>query len=556
MYIRSIVVLGVALALVPGVFGAKKTAEEKAAETRDKEKKTAAKNEQTYEKLKQFSLDLYANDTDFKDAADRDFDLVQQQHSEDAFRRNVSRRSQTVAIHEDRFRSYDYGALYDNLVIQDYVNRIGQRLVPDDSEKLFAFRLVAHPIPFAETLSTGTIYVSTGLVALLDNEAQLSYVLGHEMAHVYKDHWRLKSMMKLGEPEYNKKQETKRAWWGLIGVAAGAATGAAIGRDAQSAGIGALVGGVGGYIAGAVINRGMNLDWDKVQEDEADQVAFKAALKCNYDVKEVPKLYASLQNSAAKDNRVALGFIGSRKRVRERLENAKDLIGNAYKADLEAKEKAGVLIGDNPDYRHLMAELKRDNGIMAYYYDMFDLAKKNLSEAVSIRSNDPTANYFYGKVLELVARTPEETKLAEQSFVSAAKYDKRHQNFGSHLHLALALMGEKNEANQAQVIEELKSYVDGYLTFSISNARSTALLPPNLDTIYDYLTLTGEDSWMPTVPENAPLVYGGDSPDLQPASLTPVGTSAPSVAVPASQPQPAPPAKKGLIPLPLPLRKK
>ena len=73
-----------------------------------------------------------------------------------------------------------YGQLYDNPILLRYVNTLGQRLVPRNSPNLYAFRLLLDPMPRAMSLSTGTIYVSTGLVSMLDNEAQLSYVLAHD----------------------------------------------------------------------------------------------------------------------------------------------------------------------------------------------------------------------------------------------------------------------------------------------------------------------------------------------------------------------------------------
>src|SRR5438270_430099 len=113
-------------------------------------------------------------------------------HSEEAFNVNTSGHSGLVSVHEDTWRRHVN--LYDNLLVQDHVNRIGQRLVPNDSEKLFAFRVVPDPTPLARALSTGTIYVSTGLISMLDSEAQLAYVLAHEMAHVHLDHWKEKTM--------------------------------------------------------------------------------------------------------------------------------------------------------------------------------------------------------------------------------------------------------------------------------------------------------------------------------------------------------------------------
>jgi len=553
MKLRHVILLGLVAGLFTTTPGAaklpgKKSKEQKETEGRQKQVTKAAKDERNYEKLKDFSLNLYENDIEFRDAVEKKCEEILQAHSNKAFQMNISPPSHTIVIREDRFRRHS--GLYDNLVVQDYVNRLGQKLVPDDSDKLFAFRLVANPIPYAETLATGTIYISTGLVALLDNEAQLIYVLGHEMAHVYKEHYRLKPTLELGEREYNEKQQVKRAFWGVVAAGAGAALGGAIDRSVAGAGYGALAGGAAGYIVGSILNPTMNLDWDKVQEDEADKIAFKAALDNNYDVNEVPKVYLALQNAGRRDSRTTIGFLGNRRRVKERTENVKDLIQKAYRAELELKQKEGKLVGDNPEYRHLMAELKRDNGIMAYYYDMFQMAKANLSEAVSIRTNDSTAQYYYGKVLKLVARTPDDRKQADEAFVLAARYDTRHQNFGTHLHRALALLDDKSEASKVRVVTELQNYVNNYVTFSMNNARGQALLPPHLDTIYDYMTLVGDTEWMPKLPEDAPMVIQANAP----AGAAPVPEpNAPAVSIPGAQPATPRglPVGRPLVPLPV-----
>jgi predicted Zn-dependent protease len=554
MKLFSWTAVGLAVCLsLPVCSAAKKSKEEQKAErdakNRDKEVKKAVRDASRYDKLKEFSVNLYENDLDFREDVDAHYEDVLREHSHVAFSTNISRGSSIVPIHEDRFRQHI--SLYDNLMVQDYVNQLGQRLVPKDSDRLFAFKLTPSPVPSARTLATGTIYVSTGLVAMLDSEAQLAYVLAHEMAHVYKDHWKVKSIMLLGQPKYNEKQAVKVALWSGIFAGIGAGLGGAIGRSGQAAGIGAMAGLGAGAIAGMLANPTMHVNWDKVQEDEADKLAFKVILDVNYDVREVPKLYATMQGAGLRDSRVTLGFMGDRKRVRERIENCKDLIEKAYSAEIEAKKKQGVLVGDNPEFRHLMAELKRDNGILAYLYDMFDVAKNNLAEAVSIRSNDPAAHYYYGKVLKLVGRTPEERKLADQSFVLAAKYDTRGQNFGAHLHHALALMQDKSEANRKVILDELQAYVNTYLTFSINNARGARLLPPNLDTIYEYMSVVGEDKWMPTLPDDAPMFLEANQVKMEPSGpMSPLAAPEQQAGPEASPAKPATPARgvRGLVP--------
>ncbi len=59
--------------------------------------------------------------------------------------------------------AFDRQRLYSNPVVQSYINHVGQRLVPKSSNNVYTFRVLYDPIPKALTLSTGTIYLSTGL---------------------------------------------------------------------------------------------------------------------------------------------------------------------------------------------------------------------------------------------------------------------------------------------------------------------------------------------------------------------------------------------------------
>src|SRR5215213_6396569 len=82
------------------------------------------------------------------------------------------------------------GALYPNPSLQAYVNRLGQSLIPKEaSENVFvSFKIVEDPLPYADTLATGTVYLSTGMISLLDNESQLAFLLMHEAGHVMLSH--------------------------------------------------------------------------------------------------------------------------------------------------------------------------------------------------------------------------------------------------------------------------------------------------------------------------------------------------------------------------------
>jgi predicted Zn-dependent protease len=395
---------------------------------------------------------------------------------------------------------------------------VGQRLVPADSEKLFAFKVTKDPVPYAYTLSTGTVYISTGLISLTDNEAQLAYILSHELAHVYKDHWKTKVMGAEAQDEYNKKQVKKRALWGgIIGAGLGAAIGGAAGRSAQAAATGAMVGGMGGLLVGVVTSRKLGVDWEYAQENEADEFGLKNTLDKNYDIQEVPKFYLALKQSSAVDQRVGLGFIAQSKRVKDRMEYANKEIQGTLQADYQAKLKAGQLVGTSPDYQLMMAELKRDNGVIAFAYDMFGMARQNLRQAVNLRSDDARARFYYAKVMKLTARNDVEKTLARGELLTAIKLDEdRHAIPEAELQRAVMLMDNPDSSSQAEATQALKNYIVSYQESQVQGWKYSSSLPPNMDILDDYLRLLGEPKWKPPFPE----LYRVLAPDVVAARTT------------------------------------
>jgi len=390
-----------------------------------------------------------------------------------------------------------YGQLYNNPILQQYLNNIGQHLVPRDSPNVYSFKLLLDPVPRAEALSTGTIYVSTGLVSMLDNEAQLAYVLGHEIGHVEKNHLYSRQRDAILEQELNKERERdtekKRAIFSAIATGAGAAIGGVAGGG-RGAVIGSLAGLGGGLVTSAFLFRSKMTftDWSAVQENEADEAGLKYMLEQNnnYDVREVPRLYARLENMTTRDARVGLGFVGRLSRVKERSATAQSLLNGIYKATVDAKLKSPGLVGSTPQFALLMAALRRDNGIIALDYDLFAMARDNLEEAVGLRSNDARAQLYLGKVILLTSRTPEDKQNAATHFLKAIQYDEGRGAYPEpHLQHALELISQSSSADWAEVKKELQTYVALY------QRQHAGALPNNMDILYDYFTLAGDSTW-------------------------------------------------------------
>lgn len=80
--------------------------------------------------------------------------------------------------------------LYRDPVINSYVKRVGQRLTAanQESDIPYTFQVVRSSSVNAFATTGGYVYVTTGLLAAADNEAQLASVIGHEMGHIESHH--------------------------------------------------------------------------------------------------------------------------------------------------------------------------------------------------------------------------------------------------------------------------------------------------------------------------------------------------------------------------------
>lgn len=87
--------------------------------------------------------------------------------------------------------------IYDDVEKTAYVNAVGQRLVAQLEEPLFKyqFKIVPTSVPNAFALPGGYLYITTGLIPLLENEDELACIMAHEIIHSNNRH-SVKSMRK------------------------------------------------------------------------------------------------------------------------------------------------------------------------------------------------------------------------------------------------------------------------------------------------------------------------------------------------------------------------
>ena len=126
------------------------------------------------------------------------------------------------------------GLVYNQPVAEAYLENIVAPLLegtPSPELVNFRFSIVRDPMVNAFSLPNGSIYINTGLIAALRNEAELASVLSHEIAHVNKRH------------AYIENRSIRRKNVAIDVILAGAAAGGIRGGTAfgQSLWIGAQV---------------------------------------------------------------------------------------------------------------------------------------------------------------------------------------------------------------------------------------------------------------------------------------------------------------------------
>ena len=82
------------------------------------------------------------------------------------------------------------GLVYHEAALDAYLDRVGKAVLADkEIENVnWRFRALRDPVPNAFALPNGSIYINTGLLALLEDEGQLASILAHEITHVSKRH--------------------------------------------------------------------------------------------------------------------------------------------------------------------------------------------------------------------------------------------------------------------------------------------------------------------------------------------------------------------------------
>lgn len=280
--------------------------------------------------------------------------------------------------HEKIIRTY--GEKYEGTPLQAYVNSVGQRIVKNTERKdvQYKFYVLDTPDINAFALPGGYIYVTRGLLALVNSEAELAGVLAHEAGHIAARH---------SAERYSRGVLTS------IGAAA-----LAVALDSSDA---SQALGLGSQL--------YTMKYSRDQETEADMLGVRYLAKAGYDPQAMARFLEDMDRSAKLDARLAgiankgeFDFFSTHPQTEDRVANAAAEAAKysngaaAQGVDVYLNQINGLIYGDSPEQG-----LVRDN---SFYHPGLNLAftvpngftLANTSHEVVARGPDGSVVVFDG----------------------------------------------------------------------------------------------------------------------------------------------------------------
>lgn len=232
----------------------------------------------------------------------------------------------------DQALRVEYG-LYNNPRLRAYVKQIGQDLVPytHRPQLKYHFEILDTAVENAFAAPGGYIYITRGLLAMLNSEAEIATVLGHELGHVNARH--------------SARQMTRS-----ILITLGIALAGELSEDIRKI---APVSMVAAQL--------LFLKYSRSDEYQADKLGIEYSLKGGYSAGEMVNFFSSLQRLTETQGGARLpNFLSTHPLTPRRIQRVKELLATeeyqpspnaaapVVKRDTYLKKVDGLIYGINP----------------------------------------------------------------------------------------------------------------------------------------------------------------------------------------------------------------
>ena len=288
---------------------------------------------------------------------------------------NVAQEGYSVADDERRmFKRADEfaeefdasGHIHQDQELEQYLNDLSQSLLSEQqkvSEIKIGVKVVNDPSLNAASLPNGRIYIHSGMLAAMDNEAQLAALLGHEMTHVFNRH-ALKQFRSL---------INKTAFMSATSMVAAVAVG--------NGGAALVQLGVASSIYG----------YSQEVEYEADEAGFQMTLANGYDPRESVKVFEHLKLNIEEEEIKQPFFFSTHPNVVSRVKKYTKLV-----EVLPAEKQSGTL--NTEEFQAKVKAVVVNNIRLCLQTGMFKTAERNIEKFVQTYPQEATGFYYKGEL--------------------------------------------------------------------------------------------------------------------------------------------------------------
>jgi len=310
---------------------------------------------------------------------------------------------------------------YHDPALRTYLNSVAQRVLPDEARQAglsVDVHVIKNPSLNAFIYPNGVMYVHTGLLARMENEAQLATLLGHEMTHATHRHL----------ARQFRDIQNKTAFMATLSVA---------GMPFGAWGMLASVLGQLGTIASVY---GYSQDLER----EADQEGFQLMVRAGYDPREAPKLFVHLKQWVEEEKKPEPFFFNTHPRLVDRIESYEEIL----RREGGALARGGPLrIGEEVFLVHTR-RLLLDNALLDLQGGRFLQAQRGLEKFVALNPEDAPGHYFLAESYRRQNDPrlhPEAIRLYEGAIALDSAYADPYRGLGTLYYQA----GQPSQAAQA-----------------------------------------------------------------------------------------------------------
>jgi predicted Zn-dependent protease len=326
--------------------------------------------------------------------------------------------------------------MWEDPLLDAYLSDIVQRLVAQAHPRPFVYslRVVNEGSINAFTFGGGLLYVNAGLVARMENEAQLAMVLAHEIAHVTESH-----VTKGIEETYGIQ---------LLGEIA-RVTAASTGATAKTQIPPALLDKTYEYSMKASVS-----GHGRANESEADVVGLDYMVKAGFDPREAPGTFEQLMKEYGDQTAIKNFFYGDHPTNKARIEKLTGLVQSKYSGDLETRK----LITNTAEFKQRTRELVVEVGRLDYERKKFKTATAMFEKALLANDKDHLSHYYLGKI---ASETGGQASLPQAVTHLTAAIQLNDKFADSYRELGLAYYKQRNNPKAIEAFERYLSLNGG-----------------------------------------------------------------------------------------------